>query len=173
MIFAVVGTREPDEQRVAHIEEFLRDKSPESDVLVIGAAKGVDQEAANRWLRAGGTVSLCLPWDGYEFGFVERACQSESTVIQTWAFKDYRLARKLHPTWPSLSQAARKLHARNVTIARACETMLALPGDKPWGGGTATAIKAALFFGRRLVMPVRQELLDRFVQDVTRAKREA
>ena len=111
-----------------------------------GSAAGADSAFA-----AGappGTRTLFLPWPGYR-GNAGPDCR---TLSADRTRRCLAIAADLHPAWHRCSPAARKLHARNVSIlavdtgapvdAVACWTRDGLPN-----GGTGMGIRIARRYG--------------------------
>lgn len=112
--------------------------------LQTGAAKGADQAFAEGALSVGGTVHLCLPWDSYEEGWVNRAMVQSCcglTVLRNSDHKHHASVDFYHPAPENLSGAVRKLHARNSLIITGCKFVLAYPGEQL--GGTGQGIRIA------------------------------
>ncbi len=112
-----------------------------------GNADGADQAFA----RGGNTVDptlvhLHLPWPNFNREAIVRGNhihlpQEQSGYAET--------AAKYHPTWKYLTQGARKLHTRNVSIV--CwptmkDMVLAFPSNKKGGGGTGQGMRVAKGF---------------------------
>ena len=159
MHFAAIGTREPAPAQLEQLYRWLGGLSRTRDnaVLHTGAAPGVDQLAALRWLQDGGDVHLHLPWPAYERTWVEnivreyggRRCVVDRPAEP--AEDALRLAALHHPRWETLGRGPRSLHARNVEIVRPVTLgVIALPGTSRWGGGTAMGMKLALHHGLTL-----------------------
>ena len=137
MHFAAIGTREPAPAQLEQLYRWLGGLSRTRDnaVLHTGAAPGVDQLAALRWLQDGGDVHLHLPWPAYERTWVEnivreyggRRCVVDRPAEP--AEDALRLAALHHPRWETLGRGPRSLHARNVEIVRPVTLgVIALPG---------------------------------------------
>lgn len=144
MHFAVIGTREPTEQQISHLKEILKNQDIR-DILHTGAAVGIDQIAAETWMKLGGYVCLHQPYASFQWAWIKDmihtygSLESECNLDQ----EDMQLAEAHHPKWSTLREFVWKLHARNVRIVRGCDIVYAYPGTKPWGGGTAMGIKIA------------------------------
>jgi hypothetical protein len=114
-----------------------------------GNAEGADQAFASGGNEVDpGLVNLHLPWPGFN----EEAIV-EGNVIHLppypWCCVD--LAMKAHPRWQYLKQGAKKLHIRNASIilprGHTTHLVLALPSQKPGGGGTGQGMRIALNTG--------------------------
>ena len=122
--------------------------------LVTGAAKGADQAFAEGALAAGGRVVLCLPWASYEQAWVLKA-RAKGALVRVLKDSDVDAyaSLKLHPAASRLSDAAKKLHARNYLIAHKAKLVVALPKANQQGGlgGTGQGLRIAKDLGIRAV----------------------
>lgn len=157
MNFAFIGTREPRPEQLAWMHDQLeRLRSAGAAVLHTGAALGTDQAAAEAWLGLGGQVVLHLPWPSYEDTWVRQQSQAHRGRVQvhrdagTQGPEVRELVAGHHPKWLSMKPGVQKLHLRNYAILRDCTQVFAMPGEKPWGGGTGMGIKLALHLGLEL-----------------------
>lgn len=117
-------------------------------ILRSGGAQGADsffEEGAQDRRRVGGpSPDIFLPWKGFN---------GNSSPLYETDPRAFDIAKRLLGHWDTMSQAAKKLHARNVhqVLGRDLETpssflMCWTPGGRIQGG-TATAIKLAVKHG--------------------------
>jgi len=153
--FAAIGTREPTPDQLDLLYVELA-KLPKDAELHTGAAVGIDQAAARWWWSfSTGLVHLHFPWAGYERCFLSEAhdrWKDRTKIIAGSSREDLEMACKLHPTPYKLTPGVKQLHARNVGIIRASELVIALPGSKPWGGGTAMGVRVAQHLGKPMIV---------------------
>lgn len=144
-IFAVIGTREPDENQaecaknLAFCLAILRDCT-----IRTGGAYGIDQRAMEG--SQGRNLEVFLPWSTYNRDIVppkSRVVVYNPILHISWADS----VRAHHPAWDKLSRGSFALHARNFGIicgepeARV-HGVLAFP-DERGGGGTGQGIRIA------------------------------
>ena len=122
--------------------------------LVTGAAQGADQAFAEGALAVGGRVVLCLPWASYEQAWVLKA-RAKGALVRVLKDSDVDAyaSLKLHPAASRLSDAAKKLHARNHLIVHKAELVVAFPKANQQGGlgGTGQGLRIAKDLGIRAV----------------------
>lgn len=156
---AFIGTREPNRlprEWVALYDRAVRYAAAQRFVIRTGAAVGADQQAASIAMANGAAVHLCLPWRGYE----EEWVSSLSSLVD-WRVTFDTYAPSKHPEWAAsvheyhprpdaLSRGAFALHARNYGIVQPARIVVALPSQKPGGGGTGQGMRIAAGLGIRL-----------------------
>lgn len=144
MRMAGIGSRDlqaSDLQTCLALGQFIAKCGGE---LHSGNARGADQAFA-----AGANsvnpelVHLHLPWPNFE----KEAIVGGNHIHLPQEQSAYDVtAAKYHPAWRHLSQGARKLHTRNVSIV--CwptikDMVLAFPSQKKGGGGTGQGMRVA------------------------------
>lgn len=118
--------------------------------FAVGAAEALHHEAP------GGLV-IHLPWTSYERAAADAAVRRSGgqALLDTVPFTDTEraLALQFHPAADRLSRGGVTLMTRNVRIIcpqgpsqRPVDLVIALPGDKPGGGGTGQALRLAAHF---------------------------
>ena len=96
-----IGSRKTPAPVIAILTELAHTLFAAGYTLRSGAADGADAafEAG-----AGGLKDVFLPWAGFN---------KSTSALTRVCDKALHLAESLHPAWPRLSGAAKKLHARN------------------------------------------------------------
>lgn len=136
-----IGSRKtPPEikEKMVEVAEKLAEKGY---VLRSGGADGADAAFEEGCDNVSGEKEIYLPWPGFN---------EHPSQYQRPPLKAFEIASEVHPVWNSLTQGARRLHARN------CQQILGEKVDGPisefvicWtpdgkdAGGTATALKLA------------------------------
>lgn len=87
------------------MEEVASSLAREGWTLRTGGAHGADQAFEAGARAAGGAMELFLPWQGFEGRESAFSCPRAGAV---------RIAAKHHPSWASLKDGAKLMHARNV-----------------------------------------------------------
>lgn len=156
-IFAIIGTREPDENQaecakhLAFVFAVLG-----RHTVRTGGAYGIDQRAIEG--TRGTNLQVYLPWESYNRDIVPdraRIIVYDPKRHTSWT----NSVHSYHPAWDRLSRGAFALHARNYgIICGECEervtAVVAFP-DESGGGGTgqglriARALKVPIIEGRR------------------------
>lgn len=127
-----------------------------------GGAQGADQAfavGAAQALQQGGSGGLVihLPWASYERAAADAAIRlgGGRALLDTVSFTaaERTLAIQLHPAANRLSSGGVTLMTRNVRIVfpqgpsqSPVDLVVALPGNKPGGGGTGHALRLAAHF---------------------------
>lgn len=73
-----------------------------------GGADGADDAFERGALSASGTMSIYLPWPGFN-----GRTHSQARCVQARLREAEAIAARVHPAWEQCSPAARRLHARN------------------------------------------------------------
>lgn len=121
-------------------------------IIRSGGAQGTDQRVLTMAARHGGQVEVILPWNGYEYDWVERFVASFGCLVTTITLDVRKHADWMcsvdtyHPAAARLSWAERKIHARNFGIITDTAAVFALP-QPPERGGTAQGMRAARGLG--------------------------
>jgi len=118
--------------------------------ITTGGCVGCDQHAGNIAYNLGGHLHLVLPWESYEEAWVSSLTKGAVTVDvyncdvhRTWTDSVIRY----HPHGSNLSGGALALHARNFGIVEGTKAVVALPSNKPGGGGTGQGMRIAKDLG--------------------------
>ena len=152
MVIAFIGTRAPGDVPIPWLNLFRRAATlvgASGHAVVTGAAPGADQLAAQCALSQGGEVTLVLPWRSYERAWVQRMRNQHVSRVFVGILPEsiptvaLQSVKDHHPAFGSLSQGGRRLHARNYLIVHRADLIIALPSDKPGGGGTGQGIRIA------------------------------
>lgn len=145
-VYAGIGSRKltPDEWDIC----FRTGKwlAKQDWTLRTGACQGADQAFAEGALSVEGDVILCLPWPSYEFKWVEpaRGRGATSKLLQYWHYDAFASVTEYHPKPDVLSDAMKKLHARNYLIISPVRFVLAWPKVTHGRlGGTGQGIRIA------------------------------
>lgn len=148
LIITGVGSRETPRPMGAIITDFAEAFARSGATGRSGAALGADSDFEEGFKRVGGSIEVYLAWRGAS----GHASQLFGVCPQAFA-----IAKTVHPRWEALSEAARKLHGRNVyqvlgktldtpSDALVCWTPDGMEQEKERtskSGGTATAIVLA------------------------------
>lgn len=136
----IVGSRSTPENILKYTEELAFQFANSCEwILRSGAAKGMDAAGESGFKRANKShrMEIYLPWLGFE---------GNNSNLYGICDNALKIASEIHPAWGSLSQGAKRLHARN------CYQVLGQNLDHPsdliicWTekgqpiGGTRTAI---------------------------------
>jgi len=160
MVIAFIGTRAPGDVPNDWLNLYRRTATLAGACghpIITGAAPGSDQLAAQCVLAAGGRVALILPWKGFERPWVQRIVGRHHNNVYVDILPEEIPAEALasvrtyHPAYGSLTQGGKRLHARNYLIVQHAELIVALPSDKPGGGGTGQGIRIAEALGKPCV----------------------
>lgn len=152
MVIAFIGTRLPGDVPQDWLDLYRRAATlagAHDHPIVTGAAPGSDQLAAQCTLVAGGRAALMLPWRGFERAWVQRMVSRHGPSVRIEVLPEIvpeaalASVRTHHPAYGSLTQGGKRLHARNYLIVHHAELVIALPSDKPGGGGTGQGIRLA------------------------------
>jgi hypothetical protein len=139
--------------------EAARKAAVHGHTVVTGAAEGADQLAAETALAAGGKVELVLPWGDFNQEWVQSMIANYGTDRVTtvvyvplecpdWTQSVYDYHPACQNGKMGLEPGAFRLHARNYGIVYNSQTVIALPGRKFGGGGTAQGLRVA--YGLRI-----------------------
>lgn len=151
-IFAIIGTREPDENQAECAKHLAFAFAVLGRHTVrTGAADGIDQRAMEG--TNGTNLQVFLPWSSYNRDIIPataRVVVYNPGLHQIWADS----VRTHHPAWNRLSRSAFALHARNYGIICGesedrVSAVIAFP-DANGGGGTGQGLRIA----RALKIPV-------------------
>jgi predicted Rossmann-fold nucleotide-binding protein len=148
--YAGIGSRQLSEEEwelCFRIGAYLADQGW---TLRTGACSGADKAFAEGALSRNGKVILCLPWPSYEWAWVQdaRARGATSELLQYWHTDAFASVDEHHPNPGALSDAARKLHARNYLIIHGCRFVVAFPKTKNGRlGGTGQGLRVATSLG--------------------------
>ena len=111
-----------------------------------GGADGADSEFENGAMSVGGNMEIYLPWPGFN-NHNHPMCYTD---IPREAFL---MAERFHPAWHNLSNAVRKLMARNVLqifgedMVTQTDFVICWTPDGLASGGTGQAIRIAEAYG--------------------------
>lgn len=141
LCYTGIGSRETPPEILAKMTQIATYLASRDYYLRSGGAPGADSAFEDG---AGDKKQIFLPWRGFNGN------KSNLFEIHPDAFET---ASRIHPAWDRCSQAAKKLHARNVHQVLGCnlndpsEFVVCWTKDGEAVGGTATAIKLALHIG--------------------------
>jgi hypothetical protein len=143
---AIIGTRDPTEEQASKAEFLAQRLSAQGHRIRTGAAPGIDLAAMRGAVV--GQLDVFLPWPSFSATLIPRHAKRivfNEAIHADWA----KSVDEYHPAPKSLTQAARKLHARNYGIVEGTAIVVALP-QRGEGGGTGQGIRVA----RGLKIPV-------------------
>jgi hypothetical protein len=103
-VYAGIGSRKTPKkilEQMRNISSFL---AKEGYILRSGGADGADSAFEDGCDLVLGQKEIYLPWNGFNGNSSSRYHISEAAL---------EMASEIHPAWDSLSQGAKKLHARN------------------------------------------------------------
>lgn len=148
LIITGVGSRETPRPMGAVITDFAEAFALSGATGRSGAALGADSDFEEGFKRAKGDIEVYLAW---------RGASGHSSPLFGVCTAAFAVAKTVHPAWDRLSDAAKKLHGRNVyqvlgktldrpSHALVCWTPDGMEKEKERtskSGGTATAIVLA------------------------------
>lgn len=148
MIYAGIGARATPPDIIELMRTLGIAYAKKDYVLHTGAAPGADQAYAEGALYGGGQVRLFLPWPSYEQEWVNSLGKFRGVQLQIVVLKDsdtlaHMSVAELHPSFASLSQGARKLHARNYLILKDSDFVSCWTPRGLEAGGTGQGIRIA------------------------------
>lgn len=140
MIFAIIGTRKPDEnQAEAAYNLAFAIACIGGHTVRTGGAYGIDQKAMEG--TQGRNLEVYLPWSSYNRELVP--VRSRLVIYSRSEHAEWtESVGKYHPAAHNLSRGAFALHARNFGIISGCDKVIAFPGEEG-GGGTGQGIRIA------------------------------
>lgn len=102
--FAGIGSRSTPESYIPLIEKISEKLISRNYILRSGGASGADTFWENAYDKFGGKKEIYLPWKNFN---------NNSSELYHISNEALERAEYYHPNWSSLSDAAKKLHARN------------------------------------------------------------
>ena len=147
LIYAGIGSRATPESILADMTKMATWLARTGWHLASGGAHGADTAFAGG--APAGQRTLYLPWPGYN-GHAGPDCR---TLSRSALSDCMEIAARLHPAWHRCSPAARKLHARNVSILlgsgldRPVDAVMAWTRDSAVTGGTGMGLRIAAEHG--------------------------
>lgn len=151
---ACIGSRELSWEELSVCKRLGRVISLNGGEIHSGNAPGADQAFAQGGNEVNPeSVHLHLPWPSFEKDKIVRG--NHVHLLESHPAGEEKLrsvAARFHPVWPRLSQGARKLHTRNVSILfpgirERVDLVLAWPSNRPGGGGTGQGLRIAEGYG--------------------------
>jgi hypothetical protein len=149
MVYTGIGSRRSTTEAEQRAEAIAGDLCRLGWTCRSGHASGMDQA----WERgARESAEVYLPWPEFEVRVPIRA----RYILYEPTERAYEIAAQYHPVWPSLTQGAKNLHARNVhqVLGQDCETrtkfVLCWTPNGAASGGTRQAVRIA----QALAIPV-------------------
>lgn len=145
MIYAGIGSRKTPSAICMVMKELGQQLAEHGWTLRSGHADGADIAFELGAQRVQGPMEIYLPWAG--FNGANHAARG--FIIPPITEEMLRIAEAFHPNWPACSQAARKMHCRNVcqVLGLDCSTpadmVVCWTPDGKGGGGTGQAIRIA------------------------------
>lgn len=106
MFYAGIGSRRTPPAILALMQKIGARLGSLGFVLRSGGAQGADQAFQQGAASVGAAMQIFLPWPGFEG-------HKGSYVFTSPAPDAFKIVAPLHPKWDSLTQGARRLHARN------------------------------------------------------------
>ena len=147
LIYAGIASRATPEYVLADMTKMAGWLARTGWHLASGGADGADTAFAGG--APAGQRTLYLPWPGYN-GHEGPDCRALSRSALSACME---IAARLHPAWHRCSPAARKLHARNVSILlssgldRPVDAVVAWTRDAAVTGGTGMGLRIAAAHG--------------------------
>jgi len=165
---ACIGSRQLSDEQIIICQKIGSWVVQQGHGLHSGNALGADQAYARGGNQVNpNSVHLHLPWKDFEKG----AIHPQNCVM---SLDDYdrnvqgyymELAEKHHPAWHRLGQGAQKLMARNSAIMlpsyhygkdsepilHPVDLVIALPGNRPGGGGTGQGMRMGESLGIQVI----------------------
>lgn len=149
--FAGIGSRKTPESYIPLIEKISEKLISLNYVLRSGGASGADSFWENAYDKFGGKKEIYLPWKNFNNNSSELYHISEQAL---------ETAEYYHPNWSSLTNAAKKLHARNTYQVLGDDSgryktngwhfsdmVICYTPDGKDSGGTGQALRIARQFG--------------------------
>ena len=147
LIYAGIGSRATPGPVLANMTKMAAWLARTGWHLATGGADGADTAFAGG--APAGQRTLYLPWPSYN-GHPGPDCR---TLSRSALSASMDIAAPLHPAWHRCSPAARKLHARNVSILlgsgldRPVDAVIAWTRDAAVTGGTGMGLRIAAAHG--------------------------
>ena len=147
LIYAGIGSRATPESVLRAMTVMAGWLARTGWHLASGGADGADTAFAGG--APAGKRTLYLPWPGYN-GHAGPDCRTLSRSALSGCME---IAARLHPAWHRCSPAARKLHARNVSILlgsgldRPVDAVIAWTRDAAVTGATGMGLRIAAAHG--------------------------
>ena len=147
-----VGSRDCPKNILDLIVKIAREKAKDGWILRSGAADGCDAAFEKGFDLEGGTKEIYLPWKNFN--------KNPSPLYKfskELTEKSYKIASKIHPAWDKCSDAAKKLHGRNIfqvlgkTLDDPSDLLICYTLDGKDVGGTRTAIVLARQYNIKIV----------------------
>lgn len=138
--FAGIGSRETPPTLRNKIENICQDLISKQYTLRSGGADGADNFFEEAYRKYNGEMEIYLPWKNFN---------DNKSPLYNISPEAFEIAKEFHPKWNSLSQGARKLHARNVyqvlglDLKTPVEFVLYWTKDGKASGGTGQAMRIA------------------------------
>lgn len=157
--YTLVGSRATPQYHIGNMWKLGWQFAKKGYTLRSGAADGADKAGEQGCDDAGGLKEIFLPWKGFN---------GSKSEFYTIPLKAFEIAEAIHPAWHQLSEAAKRLHARN------CMQVLGMSLDSPseflvcWTnkgehvGGTRTAI----VFAKQHNIPVFNLYFETAIEDL-------
>jgi hypothetical protein len=101
--YSGIGSRDIEPSVFGEIYELSKIFSKNGFILRTGGSIGSDEA----FLSGSSNTELYLPWNGFN---------SKISEFCDPSVEAFKIAKRFHPNWKSLSYASQKLHARNVHI---------------------------------------------------------
>lgn len=149
-IYAGIGSRETPPEVIEWMETIGEQLALAGWVLRSGFADGADNAFARGAERGDGAMELYVPWPGFNDAPTDDSrvicIEDLPTKIQ---YQLLHIAENFHPNWKACSQAAKKLHSRNVPQIAGVDINTPVNCVICWtprgqhGGGTGQAIRIA------------------------------
>lgn len=144
MNYAGIGARATPPHIIDMMRELGIAFAKKGYTLHTGAAQGADQAFAEGAIYGGGMVRLFLPWPTYEQEWISGLNkQAEIVVLRDSDRMAHLSVAELHPTFATLSQGVRKLHARNFLILQDIGFVTCWTPNGVEAGGTGQGIRIA------------------------------
>lgn len=155
LIYTGVGSRKTPTDILILMSKIARDLANRGWLLRSGAADGADNAFESGHIQASFNnriplkTEIYLPWRNFNG---HTSTRTPEDLGEECYHNAEIMAKLVHPAWNTLSQGARKLHARNVwqvlgkDLGQPSNLLICWTENGEVKGGTATAIKLANSF---------------------------
>jgi len=149
---AIIGTRNPTEEQVKFISNFLSNLDPSSVEIISGCCEGIDEIAIKKSKELGFKTIGVVPWRKYNI-HIQSYCNeiiSDKNLDEKTKKDALTSVYKYHPNPKACSHDAILLHSRNYIIVYKADEVLALP--KNLSGGTMQGVRISTDLGIRTIV---------------------
>ena len=144
MIYAGIGSRLTPPNILEEMTNIGFNLAKLGWTLRSGHADGADLAFEDGAIQAGGNTEIFVPWPSFNDRF-----KGADLICAPYNAEAEEVASRYHPNWAACSQAAKKLHTRNVyqiaglDLSTPVEMVICWTKNASGAGGTGQAIRIA------------------------------